>query len=203
MCSLWIFVVSIALRMRWLDSITDSMDLNSSKLGNSRGQRSLASIVEGVAESLTQLGNWRTWKSTEPLTNSPEVYVRLGCFGRWGSWTAAENQTITDAPFMSSPTFYGLCHVTSLSPYLWFPRWSDSLQYQRQKVDDTDYSVNIFCSHWRNWSKHNIYIINIRGLATTLHCTMLSSAVNMHAGGTPLGNPLGTFSTSEHLLLSP
>ena len=122
MCILWIFVVSIALRMRWLDSITDSMDLNLSNLGNSRGQRSLASIVKGVAESLTQLGSWRTWNSTELLTNSPEFYVWLGCFGRWGSWTAAEKQTITDAPFMSSPTFYGLYHVTSLSPYLWFSR---------------------------------------------------------------------------------
>ena len=47
-----------------------------------------------------------------------------------------------------------------------------------------------------------IYIINISGLATTLHCAMLSSAVNIHADGTPLGNPLGMFSTSEHLLLS-
>lgn len=47
-----------------------------------------------------------------------------------------------------------------------------------------------------------IYIINISGLTTTLHCAM-SSAVNIHADGTPLGNPLGMFSTSEHLLLSP
>ena len=43
-------------------------------------------------------------------------------------------------------------------------------------------------------------IINVSGLTTSLKCVM-SSARNIH-DGTPLGNPLGMFSTSEHLLLS-
>ena len=45
-------------------------------------------------------------------------------------------------------------------------------------------------------------IINVSGLTTTLQCMRLSSAGNIR-DGTPLGNPLGMFSTSEHLLLAP
>ena len=40
-------------KMRWLDSVTDSMDMNLSKnLGDSEGQRSLA-VVHGVAKNQT------------------------------------------------------------------------------------------------------------------------------------------------------
>ena len=39
-------------RMRWLDAITDSMDMNLSKLKDREGQGSLACcVVHGVAES--------------------------------------------------------------------------------------------------------------------------------------------------------
>ena len=40
-------------RMRWLDGITDSMDVNLSKLKDREGQGSLACcVVHGVAESV-------------------------------------------------------------------------------------------------------------------------------------------------------
>ena len=48
-------------RMRWFDSITDSMDMSLSKLRDmvkDRGVRHVA--VQGVAESWTQLSNWTT-----------------------------------------------------------------------------------------------------------------------------------------------
>ena len=52
-------------RMWWLASITDSMDMNSSKLGDSGGQRSAA--VHGVAKTWTwqRLNNSKEWECCE------------------------------------------------------------------------------------------------------------------------------------------
>ena len=46
-------------RMRWLDGITDSMDMSLSKLREtvSEGQGSLAAAVQGVTKSRTRLSN--------------------------------------------------------------------------------------------------------------------------------------------------
>ena len=48
-------------RMRWLDSITDSTDMNLSKLGETaEGRGAWGVAVHGVAESQTGLSNWTT-----------------------------------------------------------------------------------------------------------------------------------------------
>ena len=49
-------------RMRWLDSITDSMDMSLSKLwGVGDGQGGWHAAVHGVTKSWTRLSNWTEW----------------------------------------------------------------------------------------------------------------------------------------------
>ena len=59
-------------RIRWLDSITDSIDMNLSKLWETvKDWEAWCTTVHGVSKSQTQVSNWKTTTSLEERAVSP------------------------------------------------------------------------------------------------------------------------------------
>ena len=57
-------------RMRWLDSITNSVDMNLSKLGDSEGMEAWHAAIHGVTKSQTHFSDWTTTKTSLPCSVS-------------------------------------------------------------------------------------------------------------------------------------
>ena len=71
-------------RMRWLDGITDSMDISLSKLREMvRDWEAWHAAVHGVTERQTQLSNRKTMTRVEKREMGWEEGVTYGWRGRW------------------------------------------------------------------------------------------------------------------------